>query len=275
MNLLQSIIQRNAEADRPESFDESAFHGSKKLPALKPLYKDSLALQPVMLKSALFRPASGARVTHLQPTVIPSHSHRVLFTGEELRQDDQRVLLMLLKQRLGQEIDNVLTFVPRVFVREVLGWADSSDSVAKLRACIDRLQTARVRIEYAVGGHDDYSFITDTRIDAKGHSWSIWLSTRLVAMFKHAPTYLPMAERLALRDGMDSWLYGFVKADACLTPFLLSDMRDWSGRTNYEQKNFNRELKADLERMCEHKVIASYAFNKKKVMIYKTAPTFH
>jgi hypothetical protein len=274
MHLLQSIHVRNAEAEREVSMEEKLFIADKKAPKLKPLHKGSLSFEPVMLKSALFRPASGPRATFLQPTLVPSHgASRVYFTGEELRQDDQRVLLMLLKARAGQEINNVQAFVPRQFVREVLEWADSGESVAKLRACLTRLQTARVRVEYSDGGLGLYSFVSSIEMDKSGHSWSVSLSPLLVAMYKRSQTYLPMAERLALGDGLNSWLFGFIKADACLAPFAASDLRDWSAKTGYAQKQFNQDLKTSLECMAVGGAIASFAIKNGIVTIYKTAPS--
>lgn len=171
--------------DTPESYAEKVSNNEKKLPKLKALYKNSLSFEPVMLKSALFRPASGARITYKEFVEVPSHgTSKVFFQGEELRQDDQRVLLMLLKARAGEEVTNVQQFVPRSFVRDVLGWADSGDSVAKLKACILRLQCAKVKVEYADGGLGVYSFVSDAVMSKNDERWSVWLSMHLVAMFK-------------------------------------------------------------------------------------------
>jgi hypothetical protein len=254
----------------PESFEEKVSNNEKKLPKLKKLYKDSLSFEPVMLKSALFRPASGARVTYKEYVEVPSHgTSKVLFCGEELRQDDQRVLLMLLKARAGEEITNVQQFVPRSFVRDVLGWADSGDSVAKLKACIVRLQAARVRVEYADGGLGLYSFVSDAVMSKNDEQWSVWLSKHLVDMFKRHPTYIPQAMRLSLRDGLTSWMLGFIKADACLAPFETADIRAWSASTRYEQKDFNRHMKAALEQLIAAGVVVSYELKGASIKIKK------
>lgn len=255
--------------DTPESFEEKAANNEKKLP-IKPLYKGSLFFVPLMLKSALFRPASGARVTYSEFTEVPSHgTSKVSYKGEELRQDDQRVLLMLLKARAGEVITNVQQFVPRTFVREVLGWADSGDSVAKLEACLLRLRDASVEVKYADGGKGVYSFVSDVFIAKNDEKWSVWLSPRLVDMFKSSPTYIPQAMRLSMRDGLTSWMLGFVKADACFAPFETADIRAWSASTRYEQKDFNRHMRAALEQLIAAGVVDGYELKGAKIKIKK------
>lgn len=244
---------------------EKAFEAERTLPKL---HKNSLAFEPVMLKSALFRPGSGARTTYADYSLIRAHGpHRIEYLGEELRQDDLRVLLVLLKARSGQRVDGVQQFVPRTFCRDALGWADSGESVSKLRACIIRLHSARVRVTYATKGLGLYSFISDA--DLTGEKWSVWLSERLATMFEGATTYIPQPERLALRDGFVSWLYGFVKADACLTAFSAADLREWSGCTSYEQKAFNRHLRAGLDQLRQAGLIQGYEMSAGSVRIRK------
>lgn len=264
-NHAEMVAIHNAENDRKPSIAERAFDAVRSIPKL---HRDTLTFGPVMLKSALFRPASGARALFATYTAIRSHGmHLVEYQGEELRQDDMRVLLVLLKQRSGKRVDHVQEFVPRTFCRDVLNWADSSDSVAKLRACIVRLHDARVRVTYANAGLGLYSFVSDA--DLKGEKWSVWLSERLAAMFERSTTYIPQEGRLALRDGLVSWLFGFIKADACFVPFSLAQMRDLSGLTNYQQKAFNSVLKAALEQLLTAGLINGFEIAAGKVRIRK------
>lgn len=252
---------------KSQTFDspaEAAFYAEKTLPKL---HKSTLALEPVMLKSALFRPAAGERQVFEQFVAVSTHgANKIQFSGEELRQDDERVLMALLKLRSGQTVDGVMTFVPRAFCRE-LGWADSGDSVAKLKASLSRLWIARVRIDYASGGTSLYSFVSD--IDFNAGSWSVWLSPRLAAMFERHVTYLNVDERLAMKDGLMSWAYGFVRADACLAPFDLEELRLLAGQPGWEQKYFNRHFKAALEELRTLGVIKGFVMSGKRLVITK------
>lgn len=220
-----------------------------------------------MLKSALFRPITGPRAAHLSYTPIRAQGgHKIEFNGEELRQDNERLLMALLKLRSGMTVDGVQEFVPRTFCREAPGWADSRDSVSKLKASLVRLQTARVRVEYSDGGKGYYSFVSD--VDFRVDAWNVWLSPRLVTRFDWFPTYLSMTNRLALKDGVVSRLYGFIKADACFAPFSLGDLREVAG-SPYNQKDFNRQIKGALDLLEAEGLIRSFEVPGGKLKVNK------
>lgn len=266
-----SIHAMNAMAQQIETFGEKQHRVSRTLPTPKRLFKGAMAFDTVFLKSALFRAAIGPRAVYNERVQVPAHGdNRVFFTGEELRQDDQRVLLALIKMRFGLVVDHVIQFSPREFARDVLKWADSGDSVAKLKACIKRLRKAAIEVSYDNGSEGSYSFVTDYEMELDDRRWSVWLSPRLVTMFERAnPTFIDTSVRFKLGDSLASWLMGFVSADACFVDFKTSDLRDWSGQTGYEQKAFNRRLKAELEKLVTEGVIRSFSFAGTKMHIYK------
>ncbi|PPE69496.1 hypothetical protein IS481_14795 [Caldimonas thermodepolymerans] len=248
-----------------ESLDERAFYAAKSLPKF---YRDTLAFEPVLLKSNLFRPASGARTRYDVFTELKSYNNtRIEYRGEELRQDDLRVLLTLLKLRSGDVVSNAIEFTPRTFCRDVLGWADSSDSVAKLKACILRLQDARARVHFK-GGMLAMSFVSDAVLRSND-AWTVWLSDLLLPVFERNLTYLKASERLAMKDGLESWLYGFIKADSCTLEFDLSTMREAAGST-YEQKDFNKHVKKVLEGFEADGIVASFEVSKGKLKVRKS-----
>lgn len=258
------VSRAKEQASVVESPAERAFYAGKAVPKL---HKDTFAFEPVMLKSALFRPITGPRATYSAYTPVRTHgAHKIEFKGEELRQDDERLLMALIKLRAGATVDGVQEFVPRTFCRDMLEWADSGDSVAKLRASLVRLQTARVHVEYADGGEGFYSFVSD--IDMRADTWSVWLSPRLASMFDRFPTYLSMKNRLALKDGITSWLYGFLKADACFAPFNLAELREVAGST-YEQKNFNRQIKNAMELLKGEGLVKGFGIKAGQLEIAK------
>ncbi|MNU44051.1 hypothetical protein D3C71_328550 [compost metagenome] len=249
----------------PETFEERAFYAAKSLPKF---YKGTLAFEPVLLKSNLFRPATvPPRVTFSTFTELKTYGKtRIEYKGEELRQDDLRVLLTLLRMRAGDTVGGAIEFVPRTFCREALEWADSGDSVAKLKACVLRLQDARARVHFD-SGMMAMCFISDAVLRDEG-GWSVWLSDLLVPLFERNLTFLKASERLALKDGLESWLYGFIKADSCLLEFDLSAMREAAGST-YVQKDFNRHVKKELEGFVAGGIIVGFAVSKGKLKVRK------
>jgi hypothetical protein len=227
---------------------------------LPKIFKDSLAFMPALLRSNLFRPGSGDRATYSTYTELTTYGRtRIEYKGEELRQDDLRVLLAFVKERSGGLVSNVTTFVPRTFCREVLKWPDSSESVKKLRACILRLQDARARIYPGEGGELAVSFISDAAL-LEGE-WSVWLSEPLSKIFAGHPTYLKASVRLGMTDGLASWLYSFLESDVGKKPVDMTRLRAASGST-YEQKEFNRHVRKHLAAFLDAGVLVSFSFNK-------------
>lgn len=257
---MSSLAQTN------EHFAEQQFYAERSLPRL---YKNSYALSTAFLRSALFSAnCKGDRPTHAALTQLRSHGDvQVWFKGQELRQDDERVLLALLKLRSGQVVSNVIEIpTPRAFCRDVLGWPDSSDSPLKLKASLTRLHDARVRV-VKPGCEQLYSFVSDVNFDSKA-GWSIWLSERLVTMFKDRVTYMTMEERLGVKDGLVSWLLGFVRADSCLTPMSLTMLRELSGSQS-EQKQFNEDARKALKKLRDLGLLAGYTESRGAITIHK------
>jgi hypothetical protein len=266
-----SIHAFNAMAAMAESYAEKQHRAVRTLRKPKGIFDNALAFDTALLKSALFRAGTGTREVYATRAPVPAHgTTKVYFTGEELRQDDQRVLLMLVKSRFGKPVNDVIEFVPRTFVRDVLQWPDSGGSVKKLRSCIKRLKRASVDVEYFGGGEGSYSFVTDYEIEKRKNCWSIWLSSRLVDMFERArTTFIDEGKRLGLGDNFASWLYTFIKADACFAPIETAHLRAWSGLDSYEQKNFNRKLRAELEKLQAEGVVARFEIKGARLTLRK------
>lgn len=224
-----------------------------------------------LLKGALFKAKKGKRVTYHEEARIPGHmSAEVYYTGEELQQDDLRVMLALVQLREGQLATRAITMTPRDFCVK-MGRAANSDSVKSLSASLIRLQRARVRVvNPKTGGVSMYSFISDVDMQERG-SWKVWLSERLADLMHGQLTYLDKVTRLGLSDGLESWVYQLIMSDACFAPFLLADLREWSGMEAYSQAEFNRHLKARLGKMKELGVVEKASYRSGRVLITKAS----
>lgn len=251
-----------------ECFNEQMHYTALTLPKFA---EDTFQMAPVMLKSNLFRPGIGARAVYADYTPMACWPGWTLeFCGEELRQDDQRVLLALIKLRAGHVVTNIISFVPRTFVREVLNWSNSGDSVAKLAACLERLHKARIKVTGNDGTKAYYSFVQDMRLECVpgDEVWTVNLSEKIVGMFKSNTTFLSVEKRLGMKDGLTTWLYGVVKADACLVSWDLAQLHKLAGST-YEQKDFNKALKKSLEELKAAGLISGYLMGSGKLRVMK------
>ncbi|EPD46321.1 MULTISPECIES: replication initiator protein A [Delftia] len=224
---------------------------------------------PALLKSSLFSAAKGERAVYFEETELASHpTVKVFFTGEALQQDDLRVLLALIKLREGSLATRAMSFAPREFC-VLMGRADSSTSVKSMRESLVRLQRARVRVQ-TMKFEGLYSFVSDVEF-APG-KWRVWLSERVADVLAQNITYINKEARFTATDGLQSWLYTFVRADACFTAFKVEDLQAWSGMTTYVRKEFARHLRKQLTTLQDQGVIAEFEMlaGGEKVQIYKT-----
>lgn len=256
-----------------------AYRAAKDAKATKPakttmpaLHEPYTAFNTTLLKIALFScNERGARkhFTEEEPNRLYSiDGDEVVFVGEELRQDDRAVLLALIKMASGKELAAALTFQPHPFVREVLGWGDGGLNVKKLGECLHRLKkAAEVQVKYAKGGKGTLSFVSDYDTPAEGRrgEWTVWLAPRMLEVFAKRVTYLAVADCKGL-TGLQAWLYGFVNADPCKSPFALADMLAWSGKSSV-QKEFNRALGESLDELKKKGLVVDFVMSRTEVTI--------
>lgn len=224
---------------------EKQYDSQRALPSLR---ADSLALSPSLLRSALFRPASGPRFYNVEYVEIASAPGCTIeHAGRELRQDDERVLMALVHAGAGRAVTRRIAFKPRTFVVEI-GWPDSGESVAKLKACLERLHRAHLRLRFASGAEGSVHLLGDYFASpVRGAEWYAEISQSLCTLLlQHGHTYVPREKRYLLRDGLASWLLGLLSADAGWVPYTWSELRRLSGSGNYAQQEFNRRCRKAL-----------------------------
>ena len=65
----------------------------------------------------------------------------LVYTGEELHQDDEDVFLQVLHLAKEQQLGEDITFTGNAMI-QALGWTRNTGSYERLSACIPRLSTA-------------------------------------------------------------------------------------------------------------------------------------
>lgn len=238
-------------------------------------YNGTLAFTPELLKSRLFGHRSGNREVFAEFTPVPAYGKsKIEYKGEELRQDDLRVLLALIRIRAGGGCETAIEFNPREFCVKTLGWGDSGGSVEKLNEAILRLHDAKCRLYYfhEKSGKEVFqgiSFITEFSI-LKG-ARSVQLSPSLVTLLTGwYRSYMRVSERMSMKDGLGSWLYGVIKADSCELGFDLEQLRAVSGSPMI-LKEFNRAVSKSMAEFEKMGVIVGFTLKKGHLGLRKTA----
>ena len=237
--------------------------------AVPDMHTNSLQFVQSLLKTGLFSTATGPRKFFQAFTPIPSSgSVAVEYRGIELRQDDQRVLLVLLKAKAGSSVAGPLEFNLRTFARDELGWADSSDSVSKLRGCLDRMMTSNLHVKYAYSADAQkreprpmegwYNFVATVEI--WGGACRVTLNPNITALFAHSQTYLDIRTRRQLGDGLKSWLWAYISADPCQNPLPVQALQAQSCKEGYAPKEFNRCLRVALADLKELGLVTDFYF---------------
>lgn len=238
--------------DSEMSFAERAYYAAKSLP--KPLGMHTYGLGRHLLGSALFSVNRGPRKN--VDVVLPSfRGATVNYKGEELRQDDARVLLGLIHLVRNRPLDGCIQFVPTAFTKS-LGWAPASSNKQKLRDCIERMYGSEVQLAANTIGMKTRLIGSFTWSDS---IWSVHLGAHIIDLFQGGVTFLPRAERTKLTDGMQTWLASFLRAQTDHNKFKLSDLLKYSG-SKAELKRFGEHIRDTMPKLLAAGCVSNFGF---------------
>lgn len=188
------------------------------------------------------------------------------YQGEELRQDDQRVLAGVIEAVRGREIDVLIKVNAREFCKQ-LGWGPHHSAVVKLSASIQRLYGGSLRVKHSRGFFMtrflDHAKVEDGELHVRLHR-------DMLSFFEAGYTYLPMEGFRQLTDGFATWMYAFLKAHSDETCFELAALKEASGSTA-ELPVFGQMVRATMQKMLEAKVVGAYDFRRGRLLVsFKT-----
>jgi hypothetical protein len=253
----RSIKERTFERQRDA---ETAL---KKLPTK--LYDRSFGMGRLALSCALFGFGRGARQRFDAKVLETYRGGNITYSGPELRQDDQSVLLGLVYYIKDTLIADEIKFSPREFCR-FIGWSGCSTDVTKLRDCLERMTEAHLRITF--GGNKGGMFSLVSQFTWDGDKWSVWLAPTLRRLFEDGTTFLPIEERAALTDGLQTWLAGFLRAQSDVSTFGTDDLHKFSG-TGASIKEFGRQLRDTMDRLQEVGVVKGFDFGRGRLTVQR------
>lgn len=244
------------------------------LEAQLPLWAEKVrGLPHSFARSALFSVGSrserknlkNARIAALNDTVI-------LYTGSELRQDDEDVFLQLVHLARGRPVADFVDFTAYSMLKE-LGWGHSSKSYTRLKECIDRLKANSLKVEVknadrkgVFSGSMIRKFIS-TEKDGAWQTWKVWFEKEIVALFGvMSYSELEWAQRTRLRGDITKWLHGFyVTLNEC-PPMSVESLRSLCGSRCASINAYRQMLRKSLTELeavgflCEWKVDRDYVY---------------
>jgi hypothetical protein len=235
-------------------------------------WADSKRAFPVPFgRASLFRVGDSRepREMYLKVQIATTSDYSLSFTGQELRIDDEDVLLQLLHLAKGQEVSSKgfkVTFSSRSML-EVLGWGVGGNSHDRLRSCIERLQNGSISLKRLISSSVTRlffgSFISSAFLEEAGRSskWVVYINE------DSAKLLMPRAElhwpsRIALRLDLSKWLQTFIESESlgAYQDHGINELMRLSGSRAKNFSNFKTSLKRALIELEAKKVIEGYEF---------------
>ena len=260
--------------DTPSSV-KSALDETVYLPELS---RTSYGMNADILCSALFGVAKGERRIvdgvmrmtrkHIRQMFRTTNGASIEYRGEELRQSDLTVLLELLHRRAGMATSCEIEFSPYTFCSQI-GWSDSKADAEKLKESLLRMRQSIVIVERNGTKGSTVGFVSQFSWD--GAKWAVTIDERIGGLFSIKPTYLIIAQRKALSQGLQTWLYGYIRANKCGWAVPLETIHEACGSEGKNMQEFARSVREALKKLAAINVVTDASTVKNgKVIIFKT-----
>lgn len=203
-----------------------------------------------LFNSALFNARNRKQPRkYLKEASIPViGNHRITYTGEELRQDDGTVWLQLV--HLAKELPpgNAVEFTPINFLKSI-NWSTDGRSYNRLQSCLTRLQATSLKIHFVRSELKRCASLSmlpffeweDSATGKALSRYQVKIDPALVQLFEGARfTRIEWQQRLALPDGIATWLHGYYASHKVPHPIKLDIIKGGAGIT--AQRKHLREI---------------------------------
>jgi hypothetical protein len=250
------------------------------VPVIPKTYKNSYAMCPYVLCSSLFtvttRQAKGTPRPYRQGTISTTRGGSIEYRGLELWQEDESVLLGLVKLAQGMtaealnDSEKPIDFAPTSFCSSI-GWSDNSDNTERLKECLLRLRGAILvmhrtegekQLGCTVGFVKEFEWVGVKR-------WTVQLDARIQSLFSGHVTYINIEKRKLLSEGLQTWLYGLVCANNCAIPFSIETIHKASGSKAKNMQEFGRSVREAFAKLVDVKAIKSVKVKRGAICVFK------
>lgn len=212
-------------------------------------------------RSALFTVGNvrtGVRLNLKRHQVAALGGIEITYTGEELFQDDEDVLLQILHLARMQPIATEVTFRASAMVAE-LGWSRNANSIQRLADCIDRMKASSLSVTVeSPTARENFSGSLirafrwrEEASNTTMREWTILLEREIVGLFNpQTYTRLDWSTRLKLPP-LAKWLHSFYHSHAEPFPFKVETLHRLTGSKIKELYKFRYKLREALEQLVE------------------------
>lgn len=216
---------------------------------LPPIPNDKRIIPNDMIRSSLFTIANhNCKRDYLKNKKITSfRSTDIVYTGEELRQDDEDVWLQLIYMASDAQ-ENEIVFKPYTFLSQI-GWAARTQYRDRLKASLTRMSATTIEMynhhfEKGIG----FSLIRKFewyRDEKQLSDWKVWLEPEVVKLFGELGrmySKIHWNQRKKLKP-LAKWLHAFYSSHAEPEPIHILRLMALSGSKTKSLKHFKENLR--------------------------------
>lgn len=234
--------------------------------ALPGFHDDLRAIPNHLARSPLFAPIKPGRRASCADELLPSPAGvTVHYSGPQLDQADCDVFMQLIYEQRGRAVGSHVTVHRRGFL-QAIGRADGGKNYQWLQDVLDRLQSARVRVEnsrYKLTAQ----LIGKVIEDKQTATFQVVLDPDIIEMFAPSTrSLIDWQKRLMLvrRVDLAKWLHNFTASHRDqLQHHSLANLRAWSGY-NSPPRKFKEAIAEALAELVRVEVIAAPDFYERK-----------
>lgn len=211
-------------------------------------YPGSTPVRSVLKRCAIFGIGDTHRVWRDSAIYMVAFGRHIRLTGYELRQLDESVVLEINSRLRGWHTGDPFQLDANEIVR-AMRWSHGAQSAARLASSLLALAHARITIVNFDSSTTRLRLFDEVRITA---DQIVGKASGGLALFQDAGgrgTYVPLERRRSLREGLQTWLAGWVLATKCDQPVALTTLFDHSGTRQKRMGDFGREVRRALERL--------------------------
>jgi hypothetical protein len=208
-----------------------------------------------ILRSALFNARNKKRQREYleKATIAVIGEGEITYTGRELRQDDETVWLQLIHLACELALGELVEFTAYSFIKSV-GWNNSAKSYKRLRDSLERMQaTALTVYSKRIGEGVSLSMIPffawrQGRNGPPLPMYQVRIAPELIELFSGVRyTLVGWQQRLALPDGLATWLHGYYASHKEPYPIKLETIREGAGLTVKRKDHLKEQTEIALE----------------------------
>lgn len=239
---------------------------------------DARALPNELLRSALFNarnktvPRRHWRATERAEIAVVGDGV-IEYVGEELRQIDEKVWLQLIHLARGQSPGQPVEFVAAHFC-DAIGWPLCKSSYDQLRTCLSRMQAASLTVaSKRLGKGVSLSMIPrfayeNVMTKQRLQRWVVTVAPELVQLFggQHF-SWIEWQQRLALPDGIATWLHGFFSTHRDPMPVAVEELARGAGLSSPNARTKSDSIRRGLIELVEIGFLASFRVSKGMVYV--------